>query len=510
MKYQVLLLLLTAGGTSAGQMEALYAQHCQTCHGADRQGSMGPALLPESLERLKPAEIEKTIRLGRQATQMQAFAGQIDETRIRELAAWLLQPSGQAPHWTDADMRASHHQFVTLTDLPAKPVHPADPHNLFVVVEAGDHHVSIVDGDRFTVLARFASHYALHGGPKFSPDGRFVYFASRDGWVTQYDLYSLQIVADIRVGLNTRNIAVSADGRWVLAGNTLPTSLVLLRADGLQPEKNWTVRSQNHRPSRVSAVYDAAPRNSFVVALKDVPELWEIPYSVRAEPLHPDLVHDYRMVEGAALPSYLNPQVIPLDMVLDDFFFDPEYRHVLAASRDGQAQVISLDSRSKVADLPLGGMPHLGSGIVFTHNAHRYMATPDLKAGRLTFVDMDSWQVVKDIALPGAGFFLRSHENTPYAWADSMMSPRKDTLSIIDKRSLEKIRELVLRPGKTTAHVEFTRDGLYALVSVMEDPGELIVVDGKTFKEVACLKMAKPVGKYNVYNKINRSQGTSH
>jgi sugar lactone lactonase YvrE len=76
----------------------------------------------------------------------------------------------------------------------------ANPLNLFVVVEAGDHHVTVLDGDRFQALTRFASHYAVHGGPKFSPDGRFVYFSSRDGWVTQYDLYSLQVVADIRVG----------------------------------------------------------------------------------------------------------------------------------------------------------------------------------------------------------------------------------------------------------------------------------------------------------------------
>ena len=28
--------------------------------------------------------------------------------------------------------------------------------NLFVVVEGGDHHVSLVDGDRFEVIHRFA------------------------------------------------------------------------------------------------------------------------------------------------------------------------------------------------------------------------------------------------------------------------------------------------------------------------------------------------------------------
>ncbi|MOA58101.1 Cytochrome D1 heme domain protein [compost metagenome] len=90
------------------------------------------------------------------------------------------------------------------------------------------------------------------------------------------------------------------------------------------------------------------------------------------------------------------------------------------------------------------------------------------------------------------------------------MSPRRDTLSIIDKRTLQVVRQLTLRPGKTNAHVEFTRDGRYALVSIMETPGELVVVDAATFKEVAALPMMKPIGKYNVYNKVTRSEGTSH
>ena len=75
--------------------------------------------------------------------------------------------------------------------LPGRPMFEADPLNLFVVVEAGDHHVTILDGDRLEPIARFPSRYALHGGPKFSPDGRYVYFASRDGWITKYDLWNL-------------------------------------------------------------------------------------------------------------------------------------------------------------------------------------------------------------------------------------------------------------------------------------------------------------------------------
>ncbi|BAK76253.1 cytochrome d1 heme region NirN [Pseudogulbenkiania sp. NH8B] len=513
MKALLPLALLAALGSlqpASANPAALYQQHCQSCHGDNRMGAMAPALLPQSLERLKPAEILDTIRHGRSATQMPAFAERLADADIQALAGYLKTAPEQPARWSDADTAASRVVYADPARLPAKPVHRADPQNLFVVVEAGDHHVSVLDGDTLSPIARFQSRFALHGGPKFSPDGRFVYFASRDGWVTQYDLYTLQNVAEIRVGLNTRNVAVSSDGRWVLAGNTLPETLVLLDANGLKPVKTLAVQDAAGKTSRVSAVYDAAPRHSFIVALKDVPELWEISYDPKAARVYPGHVHDYKMGEALSVDGFLNPRVTPLDLVLDDFFFDPAYRHVIGASREGRAQVINLDIRRKVAELPLDGMPHLGSGIAFEEGGHRYMATPNLSSGRVTVIDLDSWQRVKDIPTLGPGFFLRSHENTPYAWVDAMMGAKKDTLAIIDKRTLEVVKTVTPRPGKTTAHVEFTRDGRYALVSVMENPGELLVLDAATFREVKSLPMAKPIGKYNVFNKVTRSEGTSH
>ncbi len=56
----------------------------------------------------------------------------------------------------------------------------------------------------------------------------------------------------------------------------------------------------------------------------------------------------------------------------------------------------------------------------------------------------------------------------------------------------------------------FTRDGKYALVSLSEKDGAIVVYDAATFKEVKRLPMVKPVGKYNVWNKTTRDRGTSH
>ncbi|MCB2018822.1 MAG: c-type cytochrome [Hydrogenophaga sp.] len=496
--------------------QALYQQHCAACHGEQRTGLMGPALLPESLSRLRPAEALKVITSGRPATQMPAFSEKLSATEIAALAAHICTPVSPAPRWNDDDIRASRSFNVPPPDESAQPVWSADPMNLFVVVEGGDHHVSLIDGDRFEVITRFPSRFALHGGPKFTPDGRYVFFGSRDGWITKYDLWRLRVVAEVRAGLNMRNVAVSGDGKWVMAANYLPHTLALFDAD-LNLRQTYSAATLDGKTSsRVSAVYDATPRNSFVVALKDIPELWEISYDPKAEPIYDGYVHDYKMGEGIAKSGFLGVRRTPLEEPLDDFFFDQSYRNVLGATRPktgsgaATAQVVNLDARRKIADLPIAGMPHLGSGITFAWHDSTVLASPNLKGGAIDVIDMKTWKPVATIPTPGPGFFMRSHENTPYAWTDSMMSPTaKDTLTIIDKATLQPVAT-VKEPGKTLAHIEFTKDGKYALASVWEMDGALVVFDAATFKEVKRLPMSKPVGKYNVWNKITRSEGTSH
>jgi len=323
------------------------------------------------------------------------------------------------------------------------------------------------------------------------------------------------VVAEVRAGLNMRNVAVSGDGRWVMAANYLPRKLALFDAD-LNLVKSFDAGTLDGKSaSRVSAVYDAAPRKSFVVAMKDIPEVWEISYDPKAEPIHDGYVHDYKMGEAIAKPGYQGVRRTLLDEPLDDFFFDQSYRHVLGATRaksDGTptAQVVNLDIRQKIAELPIAGMPHLGSGITFAWGGTTVLASPNLKGGAIDVIDMKTWKPVKTIPTPGPGFFMRSHENSRYAWTDSMMSPTaRDTLTLIDKATLEPVAS-VREPGKTLAHIEFTKDGRYALASVWELDGALVVFDAVTFKEVKRLPMSKPVGKYNVWNKISRSEGTSH
>jgi len=510
----------------------LYARHCAQCHNADRLGAMGPALLPENLGRLKRDEALGVIRDGRAATQMPGFRDKLTDEQIRQLAELVYTPLAQVPRWDVEQMRTSQVLHVKPGErLSDKPVFKVkDPLNLFIVVELGDHHATLLDGDRFEAIKRFPTRFALHGGPKFSPDGRYVYFASRDGWISKFDIYNLKYIAEIRAGINTRNLAVSDDGRFVMVGNYLPHTLVVLDAKDLAPLKVIAVQDDAGKSSRVSAVYDAGPRKSFIAALKDIPEVWEIPWDEKAEPIYPGLVHDYRMDEALAAKGPFPVRRIKLDDYLDDFFFDPPYNHLIGAARDAKGcaspgargkrdcasgngkngQVVNLIVGRKIADVELPGLPHLGSGISWQREGVTVLATPNLKEGAISIIGLNNWKVIKRIDTLGPGFFLRSHEDTRYAWADNMMSPKKDTIEIIDKQKLEVVKRLTPTPGKTAAHTEFTRDGKYALVSVWDMDGALVVYDAMTFKEIRRLPMKKPSGKYNVYNKITRSSGTSH
>jgi len=83
-------------------------------------------------------------------------------------------------------------------------------------------------------------------------------------------------------------------------------------------------------------------------------------------------------------------------------------------------------------------------------------------------------------------------------------------MHVIDKQSLAIVKTLRPVPGSTAAHVEFDRHGRHALVSIWEDDGVLIVYDARTLDEVRRIPMRKPSGKYNVWNKITFSEGTSH
>lgn len=441
----------------------VYAKHCASCHHRERWGLIGPPLLPEYFGMKKEAEIAGVINEGLPATNMPAFKGKLTPDEVKEVAAFI-RTKTDAPEWSMAEM--------LLTRKMADSTGPAnesvyDMEDFFMIVEGGTGKVHFMDGRSFAVVDSVKAG-AIHGGPKFDHDLKNAYMVSRDGWVVKYDLINMKEAGRIRAGVSARNIAVSADSRHIAVAALLPEALVILDADTLKPVRTFSMGA-------ISSVYSLRASSHFLVALKDRPELVIISQK------------DFKT------------KTIPVDQPLTDFFIEPSERFMIGTSRDGgRITVVDLQEGKVVKSLESKArMPHLASAATWRANGTAYAAFPHMNEAAVSIMELYSWELKKTIKMKGPGFFARAHEYAAHIWVDT----NTDTIQLIDKKTLEVTGEVTPEPGKKAMHIEFTKEGSFALVSVSEDDGAVVVYDARSFKPVKSLPFKKPVGKYNATNK---------
>ncbi len=77
---------------------ALYQQHCAACHGAQREGAVGPSLADATWDKVQPhkAELVKFISNGLPDAGMPAWKGALDAGKIGAIADYLLTPAKAA------------------------------------------------------------------------------------------------------------------------------------------------------------------------------------------------------------------------------------------------------------------------------------------------------------------------------------------------------------------------------------------------------------------------------
>lgn len=401
------------------------------------------------------------------------------------------------PVWGLEEIRASQIIHTKESDLPSKPVFDVnDPQNLLPLVEQDKHHVTLFDGDMLKPVHRFKSKYALHGEPVYSPSGRFIYFSSRDGWISKYDIFNLKLIAEIRAGISTRNLALSADGRYVMVANYLPHSLVLLDARDLNPLKLYAAKDEHGKTSRVSAVYTAPPRNSFIAAFKDIPELWEIYYENDPPQGFGMWMHDYRVDSGEnTAPEAFPIRRIRADNYLDGFSFDQEYVSVIGLSRGGKGQVADMDIGRVIVDLDLPGIPGTGSGIYWEYEGRQVLALPNLMQGIVSIIDMETWKVIRQIETSGPGQALSNHKNSSYVWVHVFSGPDKGAVHVIDKNALEVVKTLQPGSGNVITRIEFTRSGRYVILSIQDIEDTIVIYDANKLEEIKRLSVSRPLVK---------------
>jgi WD40 repeat protein len=387
------------------------------------------------------------------------------------------------------EIKASHRVQQIPSAHSDKAAFTANPLQVLWMVTPDKYRIDLIDGDSFAPIGQLSSQFLLDGKPQFSSDGRYAFFASKDGWVSKYDVQHRSLVAYIRVGLQTQNLALSSDGRFVMVANALPHSLVALDARDLSLIRVIDITIEEGKSSAVTAVYDAAPRKSFVAALRDIPEIWELSYDDTAGPVYAGLVHDYQLGEGIKVQGPFPPIRIKLSESIEDLFFSTSYETLIGQTRAGVGQVVDLDLKRKIATLKLPAASQLGVAAHWFDQGKEYLAIPSQKEALISVLDMVTWRIVHQIQTKEISGDLRSHPSTASVWLATRPTHRQGVaephaIRIFDKKSLAIDTKFQLNFAQQVRHVDFSRDGRYALISLLGEPSVLHIYDTTTRLEV--------------------------
>jgi nitrite reductase (NO-forming) / hydroxylamine reductase len=451
-------------------VEAVYLDSCSGCHGPNREGATGPALIPGRLDAADDVYFDAILN-GRPGTVMPAWgpAGMSEEEVWAMVGYIRSEPSVEAVEWELEQAAATREVLVDEASLPAEPAHDGNLDNLMLVTEREARSIAVLDGDTHRLLGHIEASYRAHGYAFDPTSDRWAYNVGRDGWLFKIDLYTLQAVAKVRVGLDSRGLAISDDGKYAIVGNYIPNSAVIVDARTLEPVKVITTEGVNPQgemvASRVAITSDVAPDlvgPYFILALKEAGQMWRIDFS------QPDFPID--KLEGVG-------------NILHDGFLSADNRFFyIASQQDNWMAVIDVANWELVTTIATGDTPHPGSGAVWEANGTDYAATVHAGEGKITVWDLADNSIAAEIETSGPGLFIRSHHESPLVWADTMFANPANRIYVFDGSTFEVVK--VIEEGVQPLHPEFTHDGRY--VYVADWLGNVVrVYDAQTFEKVA-------------------------
>ncbi len=508
------------------QAKSMYFQRCAGCHGVLRQGATGKALLPKPNKakkqkgtlKLGTKRLTKIITLGTEGG-MNNFDDIFTKEEINLLARYIQMEPPVPPEMSLDLMKERHTVYVKPEDYPTKPLHNRNWQNFFLAIERDVGNIAIIDGDTKEVFARVKTGYAVHVLKaaeknkvlKSKNPGRFWYTMGRDGLMTKIDLWQTpdkMKVSSVQIAYDARDVAVSGDGKYVIGGGYWPPHFVIADAETMEPLKVVSTRGVNVdgdyvNESRVAAIYDTPLAPSWLVAMKELGQMWQVDYS--------DLD---------------NLQITQIDSAkfLHDGFFDPTGRYFqIAANASNKMVIVDSKTRKLEAMIDVDKLPHPGPGANWNdEKCGPVSGTTHLGVGKVSVWGNDpqghksqAWKICYTVDTDGPGVFLRTHPNSDYVWIDQTKHPEPEvqqSIKVLDKktRKIVKTIRVTEKKGYVAVHFEFNKDGSEVWVSIwnrassLKPNGEMVIYDAKTLKEKARVKgLYAPTGKFNVYNRVN-------
>lgn len=482
-----------SAGHAADAGEALYEQHCAVCHGADLGGYIAPALNKTSLTRFTAAQLRYKIMTGGVGTLMAShpsLSERLSKDEIAKVAAFIKNEPQRELSWDMDRIRSSLEVLVEdESALPAKPTYAiAEMDDLMAVMARGhfasgaESKVVFLDGRTNRRLGEVATAFAPHILDYHPTDERWAYVTTDSGHLFKIDLYSLEAVRRVRVGLNGASLAISRDGRFVAAGSYVPHTAVILDAATLEPVRLMKLRGADPDGKMVesdSGVILSTPfADIFVMALEQSGQVWIVDLSD---------------------PDFPVTRIEKVGRHLHDAFLSPDGSRLAMASYDDNIiAVIDLERKEVVKRLPAGRQPHVGSGAVIqiggrTLGIGTNIGTDVSGTFLVTVFDMDTLEVVKQIPVAGPTESPSAHPRAPYIVVDIVgTSPDAAKIQFIDKTTLEVVKTVTV--GGHSHFPEYTADGRHLYVSAGYGGNRLVIYDSHSLEQVRTFSMEVPAG----------------
>ena len=299
---------MATAGTSKMDYGQMYEKECQGCHGPIHQGGVGSDLRPKALKKQEAHVLVEKILNGVENTAMPAWKDKFSKDDAAGMIDWLMDWKNTVELTLDFD--EVHKSWAKLADrdelakkypvdADGKLGYKGEVANVKDITFATERDASLVDFIDSTtgkVLSRHKAGFAVHVTVTNKKEPRYAYSISRSGKLTMFDIGApgQPALATVQVGQESRGLAVSPDGKYILAGNYNPGGAVLCDAHTLEPLKVYDTSrvigpDGQIGPSRVAGIADTPYGPYFAMALKDAGHTYIIDYSKEGFPIVGDV-----------------------------------------------------------------------------------------------------------------------------------------------------------------------------------------------------------------------------
>ncbi|NWK78823.1 nitrite reductase [Aquitalea sp. LB_tupeE] len=497
-KIQILALsiaVLYSAVSSAESIDAkkLYMDNCAGCHQGGRVGTrFVPQLSKEQLGALSNSAVSTMIKTGIPGTLMPPWVGKLSEDEISSIAELIRTTNPENLDFTLEDAKKSLEILVDEKTLPNAPIYKSDVMDLMAVMGRGRHaqapesKIFFFDGKTNKKVAEIETVKAPHILRYHPTNPRWAYVKTDTSEIYKIDLYTMKAVRKVKTAISGPFMAVSWDGKWIAAGSIVPGAVMILNADTLEPVKQYYLKGTDASGKEISSysasVTASAVGNQFSVAARTLGEVWLI------DPNKPDMPVTKI---NTKLPGEKSTW-------LYDAFTSADQRYLFLTDRKPNDKIVVIDfkEKKKVADIPAGCNPHVGSGGMLKSNNGKelYISANGGVCSKGTVVtvwDGKDFSLVKQIKTSNSTASVAIHPNAPYIVVDITDD---GFIELIDKTTLEVVRKIHV--GGNTNYPEYTRDGKYLYIAAGYMGDHLKIFDSKTFNVVADYRIGAPAGTF--------------